>query len=325
MAQPNPSRTSSAWPASSGWAPRTGPAMRRALRGPLAGYLFILPAVLYLVVLIVYPIVVSVQLSLSKLLPDLSMRWVGIENFARLFQDKAFWRSVGVTGEFTAITVVLHLVVGMAFALLLNHRWPSLWLRNLLRGLIILPWIFSSAASSLMWTLLLHPYGTLNYLARTWFGVQEPIAWFATPVSAILTLAVVNLWHSFPFYMVIMLGGLQAIPGELYEAAKVDGASSRQSFWQITVPILRPVIVALTVIDMIGTVAMFDLVRLLTGGGPNRATETLAYYLYRAAFLDGRINFAAAVSVVILVGLLVFVGTYLRLFARGGVDESSSF
>jgi multiple sugar transport system permease protein len=299
--------------------------LRRTLRGPLVGYLFILPAVLFLAVLVVYPILVTLQLSTNKLLPDLSLRWIGMTNYAKLLGDKPFWRSVGVAVEFTAITVVLHLVVGMTFALLLNHRWPSLALRNFVRGLIILPWIFSTAASSLMWTLLLHPFGTLNYLARAWLGVQEPIAWFGTPISSMLTLAVVNLWHSFPFYMVIMLGGLQAIPGELYEAARVDGANAWHSFWRITAPIIRPVIVALTVIDIIGTIATFDLVRMLTGGGPNRSTETVAYYLYRVAFLDGRLDYAAAISVAILVGLLAFIGVYMRLFARGGIDESTSF
>jgi multiple sugar transport system permease protein len=299
--------------------------LRRRLRGPWVGYFYILPAVLFLVVLVVYPILVTLQLSTNKLTPDLSLRWIGFSNYAKLLADRTFWRSVGVAAEFTAITVVLHLIVGMAFALLLNHRWPFLGLRNFLRGLIILPWIFSTAASSLMWTLMLHPFGTLNFMARAWLGVQEPISWFATPASAMLTLAVVNLWHSFPFYMVIMLGGLQSIPGELYEAARVDGANAWQSFWRITVPIVRPVIVALTVIDIIGTIAMFDLVRLLTGGGPNRATETVAYYLYRVAFLDGRLDYAAAISVAILFGLLVFIGVYLRLFARGGIDESTAF
>ncbi len=299
--------------------------LRRVLRGRMVGYLFILPALLFLVVLVAYPILVTLQLSVNRLLPDLSLQWIGLKNYAKLLSDKAFLHSVLVACEFTAITVVLHLVVGMGFALLLSYRWPRAWLRNALRGLIILPWIFSTAASSLMWSLLLHPFGTFNYMARAWLGVQEPIAWFATPVSSMLTLAVVNLWHSFPFYMVIMLGGLQSIPVELYEAARVDGANAWHSFWRITIPILRPVLVALTVVDIIGTIAMFDLVRMLTGGGPNRATETVAYYLYRVAFMDGRMDYAATISIAILVGLLVFVGIYLRLFARGGIDESTSF
>ncbi len=299
--------------------------LRRVLRGPLVGYFFMLPALLFLAILIVYPILITLQMSVHKLQPDLSLRWIGFSNYGKLFADKVFWRSALVTVEFTVITVVLHLIVGMAFALLLSHRWPYTGLRNFLRGLIILPWIFSTAASSLMWALLLHPFGTLNYMARAWFGAEQPIAWFATPVTSMLTLAVVNLWHSFPFYMVIMLGGLQAIPGELYEAARVDGASPWQSFWRLTMPIMRPVIVALTVVDFIGTIAMFDLVRMLTGGGPNRATETVAYYLYRVAFLDGRLDYAATISVAILVGLLLFIGLYLRLFARGGIDESTSF
>lgn len=304
----------------------TSPARRsRRLRGRWVGYLFILPAVLFLAALVLYPIVLTFQLSTNKVLADLSTSWIGFRNYAELLGDKMFWRSFLIAAEFTAITVVLHLSVGMFLALLLHHRWPSLRLRNAVRGLLVLPWLFSSAASSLMWTLLLHPFGTLNYMLTAWFGVAEPVSWFATPLSAILTLAVVNLWNSFPFYMVILLGGLQAIPDELYEAAKVDGAGRWRSFRDITIPLMRPVIVALSVVDIIGTIAMFDLVRMLTGGGPNRATETVSYYLYRIAFMDGRLDYASTISVALLLCLLLFVGVYLRVFARGGIDGGTQF
>jgi multiple sugar transport system permease protein len=295
------------------------------LRGPWVGYLFILPAVLFLAVLVLYPIILTFQMSTNKLLPDLTTSWIGFRNYAELLGDKMFWRSLGIAAEFTAITVVLHLSVGMVLALLLHHRWPSVRLRNSIRGLLVLPWLFSSAASSLMWTLLLHPFGTLNYMLRAWFGVAEPVSWFGTPLTAMLSLAVVNLWNSFPFYMVILLGGLQAIPDELYEAAKVDGASRWRSFRDITLPLMRPVIVALSVIDIIGTIAMFDLVRMLTGGAPNRATETVSYYLYRIAFMDGRLDYASTISIALLLCLLVFVGVYLRLFAKGGIDGGTQF
>jgi multiple sugar transport system permease protein len=309
-------------------APRTGraaPRRRWVLRGPWVGYLFILPAVLFLAVLVVYPILLTFHMSVNKVLPDLSTSWIGFRNYVELFRDRMFWRSLGIAAEFTAITVALHLTFGLFLALILHQRWPSLGLRNAVRGLLILPWLFSSAASSLMWTLLLHPFGTLNYMLRAWFGVAEPVAWFGTPLTAMLSLAVVNLWNSFPFYMVILLGGLQAIPEELYEAAEVDGASRWHSFRHITIPLMRPVIVALSVIDIIGTIAMFDLVRMLTGGGPNRATETVSYYLWRIAFMDGRLDYASTISIALLLCLLLFVGVYLRLFARGGIDGGTQF
>ena len=313
-------RRSGAPPGLSGW-------FRRLfrLRSPLVGYLFIIPAVLYLAVLVLYPIGLTFQMSTNKLLPDLSTSWIGFRNYAELLHDRMFWRSLLIAVEFTAITVVLHLATGLFLAVLLNHKWPHVTLRSTVRGLLVLPWLFSTAASSLMWTLLLHPFGTLNYMARAWFGVAEPISWFATPLTALLSLAVVNLWNSFPFYMVILLGGLQSIPNELYEAAKVDGSTRWQSFRWITVPLMRPVIVALSVIDIIGTIAMFDLVRMLTGGGPNRATETVSYYLWRIAFLDGRLDYASTISIVLMLCLLGFVGVYLRLFARGGIDGGTQF
>lgn len=298
---------------------------RRDFRSVWVGYLFILPAVLFLFILIVYPVVLTFQMSTSDIGSDLSFEWVGFKNYVELLNDEFFWHSVVVTAGFTAITVLMHIVVGMVFALLLNHEWPSRTLRNSIRGLLILPWVFSSAASAVMWALLLHPFGTLSYMARAWLGAPGPIEWLGTPTSALLMLAIVNLWKSYPFYMVIILGGLQSIPTDLYEAAKVDGAGFWQSFWRITLPIMRPVLVAISVIDIIGTIAMYDLVRMLTDGGPRRATETVAYYLWRKTFLDGRIDLSAAISIVLLVGLVILIGVYLRLMARGGLSEGTSF
>lgn len=291
----------------------------------IAGYLFILPAVLYLFVLIVYPIILTFQMSTNRLLPDLSMEWMGFENYIALFKDTEFFHSVKVTVLFVVMMVTLHLIVGVIIALLLSYRWPSLAVRNFVRGLLILPWLFSSAASAVMWSLLFHPFGTFNYMARAWFGIEAPIEWLSTIPLGIICVALVGLWKSYPFYMVIILGGLQTVPEELYDAAKVDGANSWQSFWRITMPLIRPVIVAVTVIDIIGTVAMYDLVRMLTDGGPRKLTQTVSYYLWKRTFLDGRIDYGSAISIVMLISLVVLIGLYLKLVAKGGISEGTAF
>jgi multiple sugar transport system permease protein len=308
--------------------PRAGgtrDSFRRAIRAYGGGYLFILPAVLFLVALVVYPIILTFQLSTSTIKTDLSWNWIGLQNYVDLFHDKEFFNAAKTTGLFVVIMVISHLIVGMFIALLLSHDWPNAGLRSFLRGLLITPWLFSTAAAALMWSLMYQPLGMFNYMARAWFGVARPIEWLSSYPLVIASVALVGLWKSYPFYMVIILGGLQSIPVDLYEAAKVDGASFWQSFRSITLPLVRQVIVAISVIDIIGTVAMFDLTRLLTDGGPNNKTETIAYYLWKANFGNGRIDYASAMSIVILVSLLILIGIYMRLFARGGTGEGTSF
>jgi multiple sugar transport system permease protein len=298
---------------------------RRSFRRNLPGYLCILPAVLFLFFLVLYPIVLTFQLSTNDVQQDLSLRWIGFGSYARLVGDAAFWNTVRVTAVFVVATVVLHLVIGMIFALLLHHEWPSRGLRNFVRGLLILPWLFSTAASALMWSLLLHPFGTFNYIARDWLGVAAPIEWLSRAPLALVSIILVNQWKSYPFYMVIILGGLQSIPTDLYEAAKVDGASFWQSFRGITLPLMRPVLVALSVIDIIGTFAAYDLIRMLTDGGPGRTTETVAYYLWKVAFTQGHLDYSSAISIVLLAMLAVFIGIYMKLVARGGQGDGTSF
>jgi multiple sugar transport system permease protein len=295
---------------------------RRSLRRNLAGYLFILPALAFLFVLIVYPILLTFQLSTNAVTQDLSTRWIGFSNYLALLKDGVFFDSVRITAGFTAMTVVLHLIVGFALALVLHREWPSRKARNFVRGLLILPWLFSPAASALMWSLLLHPFGTFNFVARAWLGAPAPIEWLSSIPLALISITVVNLWRSYPFYMVIILGGLQSIPPDLYEAARVDGASFWQSLRSITMPMLRPIVVALSVIDIIGTVAQYDLFRLLTDGGPRRSTETVAYYLWKVAFMDGKLDYASTISIVLLIGLTIFIAIYLKLASRGQTADA---
>ena len=145
-----------------------------------------------------------------------------------------------------------------------------------------------------MWTLLYHPFGLLNYLWVGVLGQDAPIEFLAKPGLAMASVVAVNTWKSYPFYMIIILGGLQAIPAELYEAAKVDGASAWKRFWHVTLPQLRPILIAISTIDIITTIGHVDLIRMLTRGGPLRSTETVAYYIYKTALLDGNLGYGAA-------------------------------
>jgi multiple sugar transport system permease protein len=208
----------------------------------------------------------------------------------------------------------------MAFALLLHGVWFSRTLRNITRGAMILPWVFSTAAAGLMWSLLYHPFGLLNYLAVGVLGRSQPIEFLGDPGLALASVIAVNVWKSYPFYMVAILGELQAIPVDLFDAAKVDGAGGLQRFWYVTLPQLRGILIAVSTLDVITTFGHVDLINILTRGGPGRATETVAFHVYRTALLDGNLAKGSAISTIMLILLTLFTWVYLRMVTRRGSE-----
>ncbi|MFQ5854115.1 MAG: carbohydrate ABC transporter permease [Anaerolineae bacterium] len=282
------------------------------------GYLMIAPAVIFLLLAIGYPLFETFRLSLFQFtgLRSQTATFVGLGNFVELLQDRIFWISLRNTLLFTVASVVLHTLVGGLFALALNQRWPSNRLRNMVRGLLILPWLFSLAASSLIWALFLNPLGPLNYLLTASNLVAQPIDFLGRRDTALWALIIINVWKAYPFYMIMILGGLQGIPVELYDAAQVDGATRLRRFWHVTLPLLWPVIIAATAIDLITTFGVFDVVRILTNGGPGRSTITLGYYTWQVGFRNVDFGYGAAISVVMLVSVGIATLLYLRLAGR---------
>ena len=292
------------------------PRRKRLRLKSIIGYLFIAPAVLFLFVITAYALVYTISMSFSDYsFRTKSLMFVGLQNYITVFQQDTFWHSVRVTATFTLAAVVLHVLIGGGFALLLNERWFSSIFRDTMRGILILPWLFSFAASALVWGLLLHPFGILSYLAMELGLAAEPVEFLGSEQLALPSLVAVNIWKTFPFYMIMILGGLQSIPQDLYEAAKVDGAGRLQRFWNVTLPLLRPVLVAITSIDLITTVGHYDLAKTLTEGGPFRSTQLLAYHVWLTGFRDANFGYGAAVSVVLLVGTTIATVIYLRIFA----------
>lgn len=293
-------------------------------RRALVGYAFIAPAIIYLMVLCIYPMVDIIILSFTDLNQGVRS-FVGFDNYVEAARERLLWTSVRNTVILTISATVLHLSFGLALALLLNEVWFSTRLRSLFRGLLILPWVFSTAAAGLMWSLLYHPFGLLNYVA---FGVLEivdqPIEFLGDPRLALGAVIVVGAWKSYPFYMIALLGGLQGIPVELYEAAKVDGASRWQRFRHVTIPQLWPVLVAVSTLDMITTFGHVDLINMLTKGGPGTSTYTVAYFTYKTGLADGRLSYAAAISTMMLVLLAIVTYFYLRMVTRKGGEFGES-
>jgi len=293
-------------------------------RKSLIGYGFIAPAIVYLFLLCIYPMIDIFIVSFTDMNQGVRS-YVGLKHYVTAFQEPLLWTSVRNTVFLTIGATALHLSVGLALALLLNEAWFSTKLRNIARGLLILPWVFSTAAAGLMWSLLYHPFGLLNYIAYGAVGiVDRPIEFLGDPQLALTAVIFVGGWKSFPFYMIALLGGLQGISQDLYEAAKVDGANRWQRFRHVTIPQLWPVLVAVSTIDLITTFGHVDLINMLTKGGPGTSTYTVAYYTYNTGLVDGRLSYAAAISTIMLGLLAIATFFYLRMVTRKGGDFGES-
>lgn len=283
-----------------------------------AGYLMIAPAVIFLLMAIGYPIFDIIRTSLFKYegLRSQTATFVGLGNFVELMNDKIFWTSAKNTISFTLASIIGHLILGGVFALALSQKWFSQRIRNIVRGLLILPWLFSLAAAALIWALLLNTMGPLNYIFQELGWIDGPLDFLGERDSAMWALVLINIWKAYPFYMIMILGGLQSIPLDVYDAAKVDGANRSQSFWYVTLPLIRDVLVAATAIDFITTFGVFDIVRILTGGGPARTTITLGYYTWSVGFRDVDFGYGAAISVLMLITVAIGALVYLRIANR---------
>ena len=224
------------------------------------------------------------------------------------------WNALVNTVVWVAGGVMLQLAVGIGIALLLDGRYRGV---GAVRVLVLLPWFLPSVVVAHMWAMMLDArFGVINDIL-TRVGLMDTYqAWFANPATAILAVMAVELWWSVPFFALFLLAGLQGIPEDLVDATRVDGASGTQRFRYLTLPFVRPVIVVATVLQVIRLTNSPDLLNILTGGGPGRASMTLSLYAYRTAYQKFDFGYAAAISVVLLIGLSVFAVIYIR---RSGV------
>lgn len=286
--------------------------LRHRYRHELQAYAFLGPALCLLLVLMIYPLGQVVRMSFY----DITVRtetWAGLGNYAELLGNPLFWQILWQTVLFTVGSVVMHLVIGLGLALLL-HTKINVRIRNLFRGLLIVPWLFAPTVAGMIWVLMLNPFGILNGFLTT-IGLLDPnqtINWLGNPQTSLLAVTVVNIWRAFPFFMVMLLAGLQAIPEDVYEAGDIDGTTPLQKFWYITIPALRGVILTIVLLDSIWTFRAFDLVYVMTGGGPVNSSQVLPTSIYFDAFQKLRFGYASAEAIVMLLILLVFSVAYVR-------------
>ncbi len=280
---------------------------RRQLRKTAESYLFLSPTVILLFVLMIVPIVMVIGYSFQdNVILKKNSTFVGIENFVTILSDAGFWKATGNTLFFTIVSVLAHLVLGLAFAMMLNSPLLGRVSRSVFRALYVLPWLFTVAVIAVLWRMLLAPNGVVNFLLDT------NIEWLASPQLALGTVTFINIWAGYPFFMVSLLAGLQGIPSDLYEAATVDGAGSVQRFWNVTIPQLRPIIVSLVLLDLIWTSQQFALIWMTTGGGPIDVTEVLSTFTYKLAFAKYDFSLAATSAVLVLLMSMILAVFYVR-------------
>ncbi len=276
-------------------------------------YAFISPTIILLLVLMVIPVGLVIKYSFfSNVIVDQFPRFIGFENYINIVKDEAFRTALVNTSVFTVISVVAHLLIGLTFATLLNSSLISNFSKSLFRMIYILPWLFTVAIIAILWRMLLNPNGVLNYVITSLHLTDTPIEWLSNEKTALLAVTFINIWAGYPFYMTSILAGLQGIPKDLYEAAKVDGASGFQQFLNVTLPQLKPIIISMSMLDLIWTSQQFALIWMTTGGGPMTATEMLGTYTYKLAFSQYQFSQAATSAVVLFLLSMILAFFYVR-------------
>src|SRR5882724_1628927 len=287
---------------------------RARIREAGTALLFLLPLLVLVVALIVYPVYRAVWLSLTDKLVGYPERFVGLQNYFYLAEDDTFHQVIRNSFVFTVVSVGLKVVTGVLMALVLNNVIRG---RNFFRGLFLLPWITSTVIIALTWRWMFDAFpgrGFFNSVLLDAGLLSRPIAFMATPAGAMTAVVVANWWRGFPFFGVSYLAGMQAIPRELYEAASVDGAPPWRRFWHVTLPGLKHVIIVTTLLTFIFTLNDFNIVYVMTRGGPGTATQVFATYSYEVAFNQLRWGRGVTISIFavpLLVAGIALVSRYL--------------
>lgn len=271
------------------------------------GWYLLLPAIAVLLLVFAYPIGRSLWLGLfaQNLGTELQPVFVGLDNYLRLLGDGHFWQTFWITIRFTVISVLVELVLGMGIALVLHRSFQG---RGVVRTIALLPWALPTALIALGWTWIFNDqYGVANDILLRLGLVNTGINWLGQPLTATVAIVVADVWKTTPFISILLLAGLQAIPTDLYEAYAIEGASPWQSFWNLTLPLLMPQIVVAVLFRFAQAFGVFDLMQVMTGGGPGGATEVVALYIYANALRYLDFGYASALIVVTFLILCVVV------------------
>jgi multiple sugar transport system permease protein len=258
----------------------------------------------------VLPVLGTFWTSLHRDVTYLPTKFTAFGNYGRLFRDAGFWQSLRFTLLFVAAAIPLEMVLGMAFALILNER---LRYRNALRATVLIPWAVPTIVAARTWELIYnYGYGLANYLLALFHISDQAVNWLGSPASAFFALVIADVWKTTPFVAIILLAGLQTIPEEVYEQARVDGTAFHQRFFKITLPMLKPVIAIALIFRSIDTIRILDLIYVVTNGGQGGSTTSLSLYGYKY-FNEGDFGYGSAIAVVLFVLAFILSVSYLRV------------
>lgn len=279
-------------------------------RETLTACAFVLPLLLFLAVLVLLPVVGTFWDSLERDVPYLPVQFVGLANYGAILRDPGFWDSVRFTVLFVAVSVPLELLLGLMIALVLNESFPG---RALLRAVVLVPWAVPAAVSGRIFELIYnYSFGLANYLIQVSHLSGRPINWLGTKVGAFAAIVVADAWKTTPFVALLLLAGLTGINQDLYAQARVDRAGIFQRFVYITVPLLKPVLVVALLFRTIDALRIFDVIFVLTGGGPGGGTSALSMFAY-TYFSSGDFGYGATASVLLFLWAVGFSFVTVRL------------
>lgn len=300
---------------STGSAAATGTPGANRRRSALLRWGFVAPAVLYMLAFFGYPLVRNIVMSFQHYTPRTFFTgespFNGLDNWRGVFDNPLFTGSLWHTLVFTLGSLLGQFVLGLALAVFFSRRFR---LSGFVRAVLLLPWLVPMVVSAVVWRKLLdQDTGVVNSLLMDLHIVSSPVSWLSSPSVALLSAILVNVWIGIPFNMVILYGGLQEIPRDLYEAAALDGAGAWRTFRSVTLPLLRPVVTVVLVLGFMSTVKILDLILALTGGGPADSTQTLGTVTYQLSFQQLDFGQGAVVGNILILVSAVFAVLYLRL------------
>ena len=278
-------------------------------------FVFLFPALLLLVGITFGPFLYSIYLSFHSwtLTRPGAPSFVGFDNYVRMFNDGLFFRSIATTAHILILCLAVQLPIGFFMALLLNRPHPLI---QPIRTLLLLPMMVTPIVAALMWQMMFNnEYGPVRFFLNA-LGVERVPIWLGDPNTALYAIVIVDSWQWTPMFMLFILAGLQTIPNEYYEIAALEGASPLQVFRHVIIPFVRPLLLVVVLLRGIDVIKLFDIIFVLTRGGPGSATETMTYYAYRRGFAEFDMGYAATLALFILVLAIVTSTQAIRLFGR---------
>lgn len=300
-------------------APPWRTSVRRALHPDVSAWPYLIPTLVFLALFLAYPIIKVVNESFYQdilIRPDLGRTFIGLGNYVNLLGDPTVLRALRITVLWTLLSVTGKTVIGFLTAMLLQHPFKG---RRLYMTLLMIPWVTPVVVAAIVWRWVLDgQFGQLNGLLTSLGIIREPISWLGQQGTAFVSTAVVDMWVGIPFMAMVLMAGLQAVPNELYEASRIDGASGWQAFRFVTLPVVRPILLVATLLSSVWTFNSFQVVWPLTRGGPAGATTTLVVRTFTTAFGSFDFGQAAALATFVFVLLMVVSYGYWRMLQASG-------